>query len=586
MKEKSTEKKQGIDLKEKIIAEVGKNYPKIDGPVELLRLVRRHLKLSIDQKEIYKEKGNFQKSLEGDRAIKTEYMLTIEELAKKSLYEIYKGDEAKFKTPKDYEHRGIKFYVAQGTYEAMEELAGLVDGEGYPVLEAVDEFGKDVVDYIIELENTEGLKYLSKNVENSTAFNPYHNNANQKFSLALDMVFKADDVSLFNYMSTWNKHLEGDYLKIICEEENLRRILESENIFKAQLKWEEQEWNDNYGWYIEGKKPAKLVLVSPLLSRLLFVALKNVSKYREQIREILSVSQKATEEICKALAEVEGRSSFRINDKGDISSGYNGFCLGRCMRTEGLSCEDSYINSLLEENERRIEEIKNKVFFDKERILSGKAQTIDGKTYMCPSENHLEYEFYKFARENGIMCVPEYLGRENDVDVFKSYKSGGLTARIDDSDRIESLAEFFKSLHDKCEDKLGKGKVYRHAGIRSDYIYFDYIDICCVSGWEKCVIGTRAEALKDILISLIIGASTSEPYALYLDIQDFMKAYSGDGGLLDSFGTELKKDTAEKIEKLKGNKDKYDLYNLAELMSMYHCRLALAEAFEEELNKL
>mgnify|MGYP003291262325 CR=1 FL=1 len=249
-------------------------------------------------------KANFSKMLKGNRPLNAEYIIPLEKILGITL--------AKMKNPEKYEFnidkeevpfvKGIRYYAYKDEMNLYKnELLNLLNNEGKSIIFNTDEFGKSFLDYVIEYNSINGIRFLSENFD--MKLKRYHNYfdingknvVNPIFQNSLPlvrMIAKINDAELFyNIYDTYNlfvsnKHYANDLYE---NDEFLKVILENDILFESLLT--EKEYTYIYG-NISNKKLNKdsitIKCINPITNNCLRYALNNIEKYRNQVIKMIN----------------------------------------------------------------------------------------------------------------------------------------------------------------------------------------------------------------------------------------------------------------------------------------------------------
>lgn len=253
---------------------------------------------------VEKERSNFSKMLSGARPLKIEYIIPLETIFGCPLAKIiYPNDYFDSIKKEDIPFvKSLRYYAMKDDPKLFKELDNKTElNNSRSVFLEYDEFGKTFIDYVIQYNSINAIKYLA--VHRKLRFSGdctalyatfdgneclYPINQINEFA---EMILKTDDVDLFNrifeieeYLDTYPFRLQYN---IITNETFLEDLLKTDKIFKSQLK------TKNLGYYKVNKNVVKngerddLCLVNITVNKLLEFALTDVEKYKDKIVQIL-----------------------------------------------------------------------------------------------------------------------------------------------------------------------------------------------------------------------------------------------------------------------------------------------------------
>ena len=315
------------------------NYMKLKGIKmysNLLVDIAHQLGINGNESYIFakKEKANFSKMLKGERPLKYEFIIPLEKILGVSLARIL--DENAYKLPIEKVNvpfnKGFRYYAYLDDLDLYKnEFDKLSTKDGKSILNNTDEFGKTFLDYVVEYQAVNGVRYLHDTYGISIKW--YYNHFDFKkekgtiwcaFENVIGfarLVASMGDADLFNdiydsyNMFFTNEHYGGansifnspDYLEILLDN---RTILES--LFKRK-KYDLKLGN------ISKRKLKKELLtyytINPILNNCLSYALKHLDKYKTQALDILKFGIRHNKEVA---TQIDINCCCEPNDLGGI----------------------------------------------------------------------------------------------------------------------------------------------------------------------------------------------------------------------------------------------------------------------------
>lgn len=301
--------------------------------------------LSIKGEEKYtfvkREKGNFSKMIKGKRPLKYEFIVPLEKIFGVSLARLL-GEDA-YKLPVDKDNipfnKGFRYYAYLDKMELYEnEFDKTLAKDGKSILNNTDEFGKSFLDYVVEYNSVNGVKYLYK--EYGIKIKWFHNQfefKKEKGCIYIDfdnsiefarLVASMNDVKIFNdifdsyNMFFTNGHYGGN-TSIFCNPEYLEILLENDNIFDSLFEFK------NYEVDIYNRKEDTLTTFetfNPIINNCLNYAIQHLDKYKEKVLRILNfgldnitrIGKKVNVYDCYTVGDLGLIKNFKDRDFSDI----------------------------------------------------------------------------------------------------------------------------------------------------------------------------------------------------------------------------------------------------------------------------
>ena len=306
------------------------------------------LQLGIKGQDAYdfanREKANFSKMLKGERPLKYEYIIPLEKIFGVSLARLMEEDS--YKLPVDKEMvpfiKGFRYYAYVDDMELYEkELSKMLTKENKSIVYEMDEFGKTFIDYVVEYNAVNGVRFLHDYFKLRLRF------GNNQFETEPDgifwvhevgvefcrMVANMGDLKLFN-------DIFDTYFMFASHGFNLSQILYTQDDFFEIVLDHEYIFNDMFeiktykyefgqiGKRMQGRDSMSFSSINPIINGCLNYALKHLDKYKNQAIEILKFGIEHNEMVKSDLSlkqedvyidEIGGLRNVRNNDVLDIA---------------------------------------------------------------------------------------------------------------------------------------------------------------------------------------------------------------------------------------------------------------------------
>lgn len=242
-----------------------------------------------------KERYNFSKMLKGERPLKNEFIIPLEKIFGVSLSRLL--DEDAYKLPIEKENilliKGIRYYAWKDDYNLYKnEAESYLHKDGSSMFMHMDEFGKSIIDYLIEYQSVNGIRYLydTYDIKYNGYFNQLDFNNKTAYFMPFDtigfarLVVSMNDVDMFNNIfDTYKRFVTNGHFgenTIFMSYDFFEIILDNELIFDSLF--EEKEYT-----YKFKDEVVRFSSINPIINGVLNCSLKNLSKYKNQALKIL-----------------------------------------------------------------------------------------------------------------------------------------------------------------------------------------------------------------------------------------------------------------------------------------------------------
>ena len=248
-------------------------------------------------------KGNFSKMLKGERPLNTDYIIPLEKIFGVSLARMLEPDKFNYQLDKEEVIfiKGLRYYAYKDDPNLYEnELIKLYNKEEKPIITSCDEFGKYFLDYVVEYNSTNAIKFLHKtyNIKLKWYHNLFETNNRDKTSMSFSntiylarMIANMNDPELFfDIYDTYNMFITNRHYAngIYDKEEFINIILDSNLLFESLFKPKKYEFKLTEIMKKSFNQDTLIIeSINPITNNCLKYALNNLDKYKEQAIKIL-----------------------------------------------------------------------------------------------------------------------------------------------------------------------------------------------------------------------------------------------------------------------------------------------------------
>lgn len=521
-----------------------------------------------------KDKGNFSKMINGERDFNKDYIIPLESILETSLNYIINGD----KFNPNFDNFGIKYVAFSNKYEDFEKLDNLSEEGNNPLLN-VDEFGKNIIDYIIQYDSINGLRYLSDTY--NLQFNSFNNCISlknlfineEKTEKILSLICKDDDFKLFNsifdgFYSIDNFQYYNKDSHFYFKESFKKLISKTTNILKGLLVERKMKLKHSDNDYL---------FTNPLINNVLDYMLTNSQNYKTQILNVLEYTKYFNQKQLNLFQKEHG-----LNLELEIDE--NGFIVNNRMFYGNIIVMPEVFNPKInKEIKTLIEEIQkiNKEITINERYdFFGKKiyKTDENYIYKKHSNNVTEYELYKDFKDSDLQGILKYHSTEFDIDKFKKINNTHqVNSNMINKNQLKNLSKFLREFHYECKLKLNNN-VYINNNLTSENILFNGDDLAAIVDWSRCEISDNG--LSDFLFLVTEWSGISDTFVenknKFENIKIMFREYFIEDKCGD-FGNRLEKYLLAKKESLSKEEIIYEKISWA---------LVFVDIYKEKLNQL
>lgn len=507
---KIKENKQ-MRLKEKLTILMEENN--IATQSDLLRRIYEELDEKDVDGTVKKQKSNFSQMLEGNRTLNKEYYIPLEKIFDIRIAELL--DDSK-ELKYQYVNKGIRWAAASDDVEEFRRLCNEDNPTFYQkVIKSKDEFGKDIIDYIIEFKAINGFKYLINNqkLKYSTAFGGYNlnfSNITNYFSVTIKkllelskMLLENGDIQTFNtFFNTYQLLCDfGSFPNnVYLDKDFLNGIIENEEIFNSMFSCKELTLNEaNHTKKMENET---FLYINPILNNLLNVCFEQ--NKRIEINKILEYGLKMNKIVFDTIKEKVNSKihDIKIEKTGEVL--VNNFCYGSVIVITDVIDPKIFYNKTTKD---LIEDIRtmNKSFkfsntLDYFSEIEDEIITdSEGRIIKKHSGNECEYKIYKEFENDKTLPLPRYVDSYKDVDRFYKYEGTVVKNNLTD-EQIIKIVEFLVKFKNLSKQKFN-GEVYAQGKLDlCDFYFDDNGNLSQVVNFENAYVGDEYD---DIILFLI-----------------------------------------------------------------------------------
>lgn len=470
-------------LKEKLTILMEENN--IATQSDLLRRIYEELDEKDVDGTVKKQKSNFSQMLEGNRKLNKEYYIPLEKIFDIRIAELL--DDSK-ELKYQYVNKGIRWAAASDDVEEFRRLCNEDNPTFYQkVIKSKDEFGKDIIDYIIEFKAINGFKYLINNqkLKYSTAFGGYNlnfSNITNYFSVTIEkllelskMLLENGDIQTFNtFFNTYQLLCDfGSFPNnVYLDKDFLNGIIENEEIFNSMFSCKELTLNEaNHTKKMENET---FLYINPILNNLLNVCFEQ--NKRIEINKILEYGLKMNKIVFDTIKEKVNSKihDIKIEKTGEVL--VNNFCYGSVIVITDVIDPKIFYNKTTKD---LIEDIRtmNKSFkfsntLDYFSEIEDEIITdSEGRIIKKHSGNECEYKIYKEFENDKTLPLPRYVDSYKGVDRFYKYEGTVVKNNLTD-DQIIKIVEFLVKFKNLSKEKFN-GEVYAQGKLDLCDFYFD-----------------------------------------------------------------------------------------------------------------
>lgn len=500
-------------LKEKLTILMEENN--IATQSDLLRKICEELNEEDVDGTVKKQKSNFSQMLEGNRKLNKDYYIPLEKIFDIRIAELL--DDSK-DLKYQYVNKGIRWAAASDDVEEFRRLCNEDNPTFYQkVIKSKDEFGKDIIDYIIEFKAINGFKYLINNqkLKYSTAFGGYNlnfSNITIYFSVTIKklldlskMLLENGDIQTFNtFFNTYQLLCDFDRFSnnIYLDKDFLNGIIENEEIFNSMFSCKELTLNEANHTKKMGNET--FLYINPILNNLLNVCFEQNN--RIEINKILEYGLKMNKIVFDTIKEkVNSRiDDIKIEKTGEVL--VNDSCYGSVIVITDVIDPKIFYNKttkdLIEDIRTMNESFKFSNTLDYFSEIENKNEIIidsEGKIIKKHSGNECEYKIYKEFENDKTLPLPRYVDSYKGVDRFYKYEGTVVKNNLTD-DQIIKIVEFLVKFKNLSKEKFN-GEVYAQGKLDlCDFYFDDNGNLSQVVNFENAYVGDEYD---DIILFLI-----------------------------------------------------------------------------------
>ena len=545
----------------------------ISGNSEMLKRMyeRYYRQKGYEEGWIERSLPDFGKKIKGDGRTFTDMdILAIERAVGMSFVDIVEPltEGATNKATKEYEPRGWRYAACLDEKWYYDKMCSEAESH-------YDEYGKSVIDYILEYRALNGLRYLvdkgALHLDDCLYVNESitYSKAPQGY---IEWIFELDDAEMFMKMFS-NESIFNVYYEHNEEASNsfFEKFIKSNAIFDAVLKYEgvRQEYDRELAY-----KPGILLgaLKYALAKKENTVAQMIINSYRKYLDEQSEMLRREN-----ALRENNPRLSL-IDSGLQLSLYVDNQQMAYFWNIELLKHDGEFKEQLEELDANTV--LNNLFAKDLAKMQEGEEFIKDGVYYIKKSDC-LALEAIKYLSGVGCDAVPKYLGEKEGVTMLSAYRKNYY---FYNKESEAAVAEILGKIHRYSKEKLGDGKVYSYANRLSLGSCGDGKNV--ISNWQSCKIGTVISDITLVLLANFTDPLNYDEYSCLFTtyhnntferLCSFLDAYP-DKDAIRCFGDALNAEVESMIANALEQNNKGQVINL-------HLAKGFAEVYRSDLNK-
>lgn len=285
------------------------------------------------------EKANFSKMLKGQRPLKYEFIIPLEKIFGVSLARMKDPDSYKLPLDKDNipYSKGFRYYAYLDDPELYKKvLVTLLTKTGENTLTQTDEFGKTFLDYVVEYNSINGIRFLRDTYHLKLRFGDNQFDTVPKGMFWLHdkgielarIIANSGDVKLFtDIYDPYYQFALGFYShnSIYCQDDYFEILLNHEELYKTIFEIKKYEYKlTRHQKKTFGKDIQSFSSINPVINGVLGFCLRNLSKYKKQAVEILKFGATHNRSVMNGLEdsfdyyvtdEIGGLKNWHKNDE-------------------------------------------------------------------------------------------------------------------------------------------------------------------------------------------------------------------------------------------------------------------------------
>lgn len=512
-----------------------------------------------DYIKYYNERrGNFSAAKHNKRPFQKDEILCIEKLLNVPFVSLLEGEEIKF----NFNPEGIRYTAYLDSIEEYERLSNLIsEGESSPLLN-YDEFDKNIFQYILEYNSSNGLSFLINKgiVTLDTNWNFFLFNGGLYYSKEealevnkniMQMLISDNKLKEFNTLFSIEdliRRVKSDELGMLKNEEIIKVLLNEKDFIMNVLECSKIKLSainyglesDRYGYF-----------VSPLITVLMNYALIHFDDYKNTVISLLNLSIDLNKKVINYF-KMDVPEKFRnvsLDNSGLIREGRTIVSSVANYVIEEPVDLSSEANNLLQKLNDELNEI---VFSTK--ILTGEfserqIRIENGKLIKKHSNNEVEYDFLKLMDRVGYIKVPKIIEiNKNGKDIF-TYIPGNTAKYVFEMSEaeIKEIILELKKIHTLSKNNLIGNKVYVHGDLSPQNVVFKDKKLAGIINWDSCYIGSNYYDLIYVFWTWCnVGSYSRNNEKIFSKLKNLLEIYEAD--------FEFKKDFANKIRNVMESK--------------------------------
>lgn len=527
-----------------------------------------------DSEKFYDQrKGNFSAAKNNKRPFQKDEILCLEKLLNVPFVSLLEDDDTKFNFIPD----GIRYAAYLDDIERYERLNNVKSHESNPILLNYDEFDKNIFQYVLEYNSSNGLSYLinegivtlDANWMNFLFHKGLYYSYSKEEALkvnkeVIQMLISKNKFEEFNILFSLEeliRKVNSNGLGMLNDEEIIKSLLNNEGFITSVLKKSEKIrlrniniglQSDRYGYF-----------VSPLITILINYGLMHIDIYENTIISLLNLSVELNRKVINyfKMNISEGFRNAKLDRSGLIREGRTIVGAVANYVIENPVDLSPKINNLLQ----KLDDELNEVAFSGKHLTGGlsdkQVRIENGKLIKKHSNNKIEYEFLKFMESVGYDKVPKIIEiNKNEKDIF-TYIPGNTAKYVFEmsEEEIKEVLLELKRINNLSKDKFEKDKVCVHGDLSPQNVVFKDKKLVGIIDWDSCYIGPEYyDFIYVFWIWCNVGKYGRDNEKLFCKLKKMLEIYGADSIFKHDFANKIRQVMESRLKNIDRSDNSYE----------------------------